>query len=384
MLTWSRWKRRVIDDQIRTARGAERYVKSGKPIFLDPKCEVPFPIPVRADAKIHTFIVAHGARDACKAIGNVYGSLAIAYGELIGRPSLPFSVTLPRSDIVHVLDCHNLEIVFGELDTFPDLVAFIEEKERIIQRYGLLSYCGEEDLLAHYLANFDQESQSYRIGVNENSVDCIAICEGDWREFVASGLQQRRRQANQISYLWDEIIQRTAQNRFDGTLLGELDLLHGNDAIHEMAKDPRVYRRALAEEIARRIKSFPEDDQSFARTLSLLPSFYCDKAYVFLQVKRDPALGNDNKHREFRQALLVIACGVAKNKLPHLNKTIGLSIDAPKYSNWNFEDFVCFECSGWTKEQQEYFRRANEYWRFFHKIRATKRSIQDFPPPRQG
>src|SRR3990172_560339 len=39
---WNRWKRNVIDRQLNTAHGAERYIRSGRTIFLDAKRETPF------------------------------------------------------------------------------------------------------------------------------------------------------------------------------------------------------------------------------------------------------------------------------------------------------------------------------------------------------
>ena len=33
-VTWSRWKKQVIDKQINTAKGAERYIKNCQPIYL--------------------------------------------------------------------------------------------------------------------------------------------------------------------------------------------------------------------------------------------------------------------------------------------------------------------------------------------------------------
>lgn len=41
---WRRWKKRVIDDQARTAHGAEKYIRSGRPIFLDKDSNMPFPL----------------------------------------------------------------------------------------------------------------------------------------------------------------------------------------------------------------------------------------------------------------------------------------------------------------------------------------------------
>ena len=45
---------RQIDAQLRTADGAAKYIRSGRPIFLDASCTVGFPIPFDpASARIH-------------------------------------------------------------------------------------------------------------------------------------------------------------------------------------------------------------------------------------------------------------------------------------------------------------------------------------------
>jgi hypothetical protein len=67
LVNWNRWKKRVIDDQMRSAHGAERYIKSGRDIFLDKALEVPFPIDIDPEKMIiHKIIIAHGAKEACE------------------------------------------------------------------------------------------------------------------------------------------------------------------------------------------------------------------------------------------------------------------------------------------------------------------------------
>jgi hypothetical protein len=146
-VTWDRWKREAIDRQISTARGAARYIRRGGFIVFDPRGEVPFPIEITQDTRIHKFIVAHGAKEACEAFSsnNVYGSLAISYGMSSGGSPFPFFVSLDKNDPVHLLDSHNVGILFSELNTVQDFISFIEEKERALRggmerfyRYGLV------------------------------------------------------------------------------------------------------------------------------------------------------------------------------------------------------------------------------------------------------
>jgi hypothetical protein len=164
--SWTRWKKEAIDKQIATAHGAARYLRSGRGVFLDAKHSIPFPLPIIQGASIHKIIVAHGAREACSAFSdaNVSGSLAISYGHNFAASNFPFAVGLNKTDIVHVLDSENLEILFRTLDTMFDFSAYIEEKERAVGRYESLIYCGEEDLLAHYLLGFDRKQNRYVIG----------------------------------------------------------------------------------------------------------------------------------------------------------------------------------------------------------------------------
>jgi hypothetical protein len=99
VINWERWKRVAIEDQLRTAHGAEGYVRSGRRIFLDNALTVEFPISIdRENMIVHKIIVAHGAKEACLNFSdaNVYGSLAVNYGDTRDDLSLPFMIELEK------------------------------------------------------------------------------------------------------------------------------------------------------------------------------------------------------------------------------------------------------------------------------------------------
>ena len=382
-LTWNRWKKETIDKQINTAHGAGKYIKSGRKVYLDARNKVPFPLEITPETNIHKIIVAHGAMEACSAFSteNVYGSLAIAYGHCESNSDFPFLVDLDCREPVHVLDSHNLEILFGELDTFYDFTSYIEEKERAIGRFEHLSYCGEEDLVAHYLLNFDERRNSYLIGPRRKDLNGIHIGEGEWQSFIETSAYARRKEANQISYSWDQLIQKTSQNVLDGTIGGNADLLKGKSAIHEMAKEPRFSRRALSEHMMNAVRDFPDTDHSVSRSLSFMPSFYGDKGYVFLQLYCSDISDYENEYRPVRQKMLEIACGAARNRFSHLRKVVGIAIDAPKFTKHNSEDFVLLDCENWTKDIAEHYSSENEVLGFFQtgNLRQFERRVSDFP-----
>ena len=366
---WQRWKKKVIDKQIKTVHGAERYIRNRHPIFLDNRGEQPFPGETPEDMIVHKLIVAHGASDFCKSqAANVSGSLAVIYSKDTAEVVRPCCIRLRKENPVHVFDSSNLEIVLNEIDTFRDFVMFIEEKEKAIRQYDWFGYCGEEDLLAHYFMNYDKDCKQYRIVSS-------MIEEGSWQYFVKSGLQRRRHKANKQSYLWDELIQRTYQNALEGLTTGD-SLWNGNDALHQMAREPRLSRRALADQMLAAIRDFP---RIYGNRITYMPSFEACKAYVFLQV-RFPEEATAAAVRA-RQQMLTIACGVARNRFPHLKTVIGIAMDAPMHANCDGEDFVLLDCERWSDEQRSYFDRENERFGFFKNHRKIERKISDFGLP---
>src|SRR3546814_642865 len=136
---------------------------------------------------------------------------------------------------------------------------------------------------------------------------------------------------DEVSYFWDELIQRTCQNALDGTLGGNSNLLRGQSAIVEMVREPRFARRALSSKMRDNIINFP-DTSGLTRHVSLMPSFYPDVSYVFFQLRAPEEIRRQPDYLDKRRTLLEIACGAAKNKVPQLKKVIGIGMDADRKS----------------------------------------------------
>jgi len=383
---WDRWKRNVVDRQVKTAHGAERYILGGRPIFLDAKREMPFPLTIDLQkAIIHKIVVAHGAKEACERASdqNVYGSLAITYCETGNGPTPPFHVKIDRRNPVHIFDSHNISIVLNELDTVSDFSNYLDEKMRAVAKYDSLIYCGEEDLLGHYLLNYDTESKQHIIGTKLDDVNGVMVGEGEWRDFTRTDLYKNTKKEDKISYFWDELIQRTCQNALNGTLGGNSDLLRGQSAVFEMVKEPRFVRRALADKIRRAVFNFPNHPGQFTRQVTFLPSHLPDVGYVFFQL-RVPA--DYREHPDYlvkRRTILEIACGAAKNKFPHLTKVIGIGVDAPKFAGGtNSEDFILLPCETWNDDMRSYYEDQNREWNFFEtpQLEQYNEHITQFVP----
>lgn len=368
-VSWERWKRRAVEDQIKTAHGAERYLRSGRKLYLDAKQQNIFPIPFNiSDAIIHKIVVAHGAAEACKNFSdsNVSGSLAIGYSDEGAGLPLPFVIGLEKSRPVHVLDSNTLPIILGELDTVKDFANYLDAKIAAIAKYDLLYYCGEEDLLADYWQNLDSNNKHF-IGVADESITGLMIAEGTWENLKKRPEYLGTKEANQKSYFWDALINRTCENFLKGVLLGNSNLFEGRSAIHEMAKEPRFVRRSIVELIDGAIAQFPNKAPALMRHMRFIPSHEKGKGYVFLQIWVPPgfrtAEGIDE--RTVRQEILLIACGAAKNHMPDLHTVVGIGIEPPKLSSTIGEDFVLIDCSDWPEERAQDFREKNKGFNFF-------------------
>ena len=379
---WKRWKRSVIDAQIKTAHGAGRYIASGRSIYLDGKRQVPFPLSIDVNEMvIHKIIIAHGAKEACKNFSdaNVYGSLAVKYSSGHSQSQYPFIIGIDKENPVHVFDSHNLPIIFNELDTVFDFSMYLDSKLQAIATFDSLIYCGEEDLLAHYYANFDENAKCHFIGPKDIGINTVMIGEGEWKDFIELDLYKETKQANKISYMWDDLIQLTSQNKLDDKLLGDNDILKGRSAIHEMAKEPRFMRRALSNRIQQAIQNFPDYTDALTRYLTFIQSYYSDKGYVFLQLWAIQAIREKNDYREKRQTLLEIACGAAKNKFPNLKTVIGISIDAPKFAKENAEDFILMDCEDWTEVRKSHYESLNKDLKFFQiSTQINMQNVKEF------
>jgi len=145
-----------------------------------------------------------------------------------------------------------------------------------------------------------------------------------------------------------------------------------------MAKEPRFSRRLLARGITQAVESFPLR-QGNVRQLTFLPSFFSNVGYVFLQVQAnyDPY----DEYRKRRMALLEIACGVTRNKFPHLTKVIGIAVEPIKYNRTISEDFLLMDTQEWTADQQQTYAEENKVLRFYETANLTKRHSRetDFP-----
>ena len=256
---WSRWFRRAVKKSADQVWGAERWIRNHPDrLFVDRACEHEFPIdlPDPDEAVFHRIVVAHDSSDMCRQeFGGGSGSLILdstitgtAHYEANANGIRPFAVgdLDPDKGYVHVLDDTTLDIVLGALDTITDFVEYLTRKEAFIRSGRAIMAAGEEDLLAFYLSDID-ENEQHAFVVPPN-VSAVYIDEGRWHDFERSSQRRAQLEANEVSYAWDALIEQFAGHIIGGTQYyrSHEGINHSERTIRLLAREPRTRRRMLA------------------------------------------------------------------------------------------------------------------------------------------
>lgn len=330
-VAWHRWYKRAIEKSAKQLSGAESWInRFPDRLFLDSDCQFPMPIklPTTVDRRIHLVAVTRGSSAHAQTHwgGGSSGSLFIDT-TLVGdnHKNHPFCVgwVLPNKRLVHVLDETTLDIILNELDTISDFVTYLTKKEEQLTTHGVdFVIPGEEELIAWYLSHFDHERQEhYFPNIPEGAL--LALREGDWESLVDSPAYKTRREANEISYLWDYLIEFQNQHIISGSassLIGDDTPNTFERVMRMMASENRLSRRALGESF-HIANSITEKDKRFTRTI--VSTSQKGRGYIFMSLSRPDGF-NAEEYLEMRRGELTLFAHGCKLKFEGLTEIVGL------------------------------------------------------------
>ena len=282
-VAWCRWIKRAVRDAAKQAKGAERWItKFPDRVFLDRDCTTPFPIdlPPPDNRVIHRIVVAKGAAEACKQhLPDSSGSLIIRPGIKAGEhwspdddAFRPFAIgdLDPSGSFVHVIDDVALDILMEELDTVRDFTDYLEKRMAFIRSDRLLEAHGEENLLAFYAIRTNDHGDHDFVSGNENEL--ISIDRSHYKHFTENPQYIAKKNADRISYLWDEIIKAFTTHMLDGTSITlpghDFDLRINEIGVRHMALQSRLARRSLGEAVANAFGKGRNTDRFFRLMIS--------------------------------------------------------------------------------------------------------------------
>ncbi|UWU75991.1 hypothetical protein N2603_39720 [Bradyrhizobium huanghuaihaiense] len=340
-LDWSRWYRRSIADSAHQIAQAERWIRSCPDrVFLDAKCteKLPIELPNANDMRVHRICVALGALDRAEV---ETGTRALKIEPAVLNDAIRFTVgrTDKASGWVHVFDDTSLTTILSELSTIKDFIHYLDSKVALMETGNFKFAEAETDLLARYLwhnRTFPAEEGPYRIVPNL------------WEQVESSPEFLAGREANEVSYFWDGLIEYISDHYLNETLEfgNELSMSDHERTVRIMAGETRFFRRILSKAILERAEIAKKHAIS-----TLLPSDQSDVSYVLYIGRGDQ--GKDHAaYRAERAKDLQLRCVAAKAVNPEKRFIVGIAMDARGVKG-SSEDFFFMDTVDWTAEDIE-------------------------------
>ena len=281
----------------------------------------------------------------------------------------------PDKGFVHVLDDTTLDIILRTLDTITDFAEYLTKKEALMRSGRAIMAAGEEDLLAFYLSNVDENEQhDFMVPPDLKGV---FIEEGHWVDFTRSPQRQAQLVANEVSYAWDRLIETFGTHTIGGTQYYRSHESVGENewSIRLLAREPRTRRRMLATKLLEVVGE--EVPQGYKRSRHLLPSRPGDPYYVFLLLWRSEEQSYED-FREYRRDLLVAYCMVLKALYPEAEDIVGLATE-DRTAVGRSEDVFYLDARQWSEEDQSEALRLQEEFNILRKHTRSDTQAQEYP-----
>lgn len=367
-VAWPRWYKRAIDKSARQLAGAESFLRRfPRRIFIDRDCQTPLPVALPDSSVARYFLIAvtRGSHQAAARFfgGGSSGSLMLnSLLEGDAHHGSPFEVGFPLKGrrFVHVLDEVTVDALLEELDTVPDLLAYLECKEAYFGTQGVFIHvAGEEELLAQYMCTM--EDGKHALPKVPPGAGAVSLLEGDWKFYRASPQWAAKREADAGSYMWDSLIEYQASFVQAGTAIGLLPETPPETIDHErilraLAAETRLSRRELAVHFRHALAN-SEPGKKFARMT--LSGDSMSRAYVFLTVPKPEGTSYQN-YRELRSAALLTYCHGIKLRFPFAKEAIGIASE-PFSEKISSQDFLYANLEEeMSADEQAHWREAME------------------------
>ena len=370
-LDWNRWFKRAIQKSADQVWGAERWIKQHPVrLFLDRACTKLFPIdiPDITKAQFHLIVVAHDNSMRCRQELGGSGSLivnssvkGIAHytGENGGVPFFVGDID-PARTFVHILDDTSLDIVLGTLDTISDFVAYLTKKEKLLKSDAVVIAAGEEDLLAYYLKNMNEQDEHDFVlpSCVDGQTTHLIFDEGHWEEFSQSPERKAQISANRVSYVWDELIETFSQHVLEDTqyFATHPGVKSTEILLRFLAREARLRRRNLAAGLCGIIESAPINMRATRYICSSSPQ---EPYYVFLTLPHFDQMTYE-QYREARRCLLEACCSSVKLKFSDAQHIVGIATEPGFDNGGRSQDAMYFDATEWTAEDEARAREAAE------------------------
>jgi hypothetical protein len=258
--------------------------------------------------------------------------------------------------------------------------AFFENKMRFI-------VAGEEELIALYFRGYSSETKDNDIrralGVETADADTISLDGGFWADMIARPEYQARIKANEVSYVWDRLIEKFTKHQLDGTggSIKPRGMERHEGGLRYMVLEPRVSRRGLSQQIMNSIEGFPEGKNLSARSLVSGDIAAKETAYLFMQLTKPEAMSYE-KYRDFRRHLLEIYSATLLHSRPEVPRVVGIAVEPPRLVTRLSEDLLLVDRALYSAENLAKAAEKKRNLGFTTELSAGISNVQAFPEVR--
>lgn len=384
-LDWKRWFKRAVVKSAKQLWGAEKWIKNrSERIYVDSKCQhkLPIPLELNENTQFHLVMVAHGTSEACKSKFGGSGSM-IFHNSIVGFESHqePFKIgDLEKSQtFIHVLDDTTLEILLQNRDTIRDFTNYLIKREKFLRSNFMVYAPGEEELLAHYLKEINEEGEHDFFFEERNSFSGIALNEGSWFDFEDHPKRIAQKKADEISYMWDSLIEQFSKHAIAGSqyFVTEGGFADSEKAIRMLALETRFSRRVLATNLKEIIIKTPKN----LRMLRVYPMLQENIYYVFLLLPYPSHIKgiNYDKYRVARRNFLEASCLITRLMNPNAKHVVGIAFESGIHPHAYSEDLLYFDCDNWNIELERLARVDQQRLGILVKPTYFERTEQEYP-----
>ena len=264
----------------------------------------------------------------------------------------------PSGSFVHDFNEFALDIVMRELDTVTDFVDYLDKKERLVRSGRLLRADGEENLLAYYAIRINEDGEHDFTPVNRQlQIECT-----HYVRFITDPQYIAKKKADEISYLWDDLIQSFTNHMLAGTsvTIGNYgyQLKENEIGVRFMALECRFFRRSLGKAIKGALKNGAAKDTFFRM---MMRREGAETAFFILTVRCQADARDAREYEKYRIARTGLAEIYAKGILErhgYLKRVIGIALEPSGQKYGVSEDLVYVEQAAWTEEERSRIREV--------------------------
>ena len=272
----------------------------------------------------------------------------------------PFAIgdVNPNGQFVHVFNETAFEVLISELDTIRDFTDYLQKRSRFLRSGRLFRAMGEENLFAHYAVHMGSDGHEF---VTPPGTDLpLFIGQTKYEQLLTNPQYLAKKQADEISYLWDRLIESFTAHMLRGTSLTRkghsFNLSESEIGVRYMALERRFVRRTLGASVAVAMQRGATSDcfrRFFIREVDAPES---ETAYFIQTLKFDAPAFEGCDYQEYRtvraQFAETYALGILERHA-RLKRVIGISCEPPGSQRNSSEDLLYAEQQDWSEEDRK-------------------------------